>query len=180
MNCIIDVYSSITAYILLYQFFRDDIVQGNSGKHLTMIPPLGYMKDPEDKNKWIVNEEDALIVKEIFNLCVKDYGPSQIARILTERVIETPSLYLHRKKLPCSVKIKQNAEVWDYSILVGILENEEYRGGFVLYPLPVMGAISTVIMIALLVYIYFAFLRKKKQTCEKTAENPPENANKNE
>ena len=47
-------------------------------------------------------------------------------------------------------------------------------------PLPVMGAISTVIMIALLVYIYFAFLRKKKQTNEKTAENPPENANKNE
>ena len=82
--------------------------------------------------------------------------------------------------MPCSVKIKQNAEVWDYSILVGILENEEYRGGFVLYPLPVMGAISTVIMIALLVYIYFAFLRKKKQPCEKTAENAPENANKNE
>ena len=53
-------------------------------------------------------------------------------------------------------------------------------GGFVLYPLPVMGAISTVIMIALLVYIYFAFLRKKKQPCEKTAENAPENANKNE
>lgn len=102
--------------------------KGNSGRHLTTIPPLGYMKDPEDKEKWIVDEEGALIVKEIFNLCVKGYGPSQIARILTERGIETPSLYLHRKKLPCSVKIKQDAEVWDYSTVVGILENEEYLG----------------------------------------------------
>ena len=45
--------------------------KGNSGRHLTTIPPLGYMKDPEDKEKWIVDEEGALIVKEIFNLCVK-------------------------------------------------------------------------------------------------------------
>ena len=102
--------------------------KGNSGKHLTTVPPLGYMKDPEDKEKWIVDEEGALIVKEIFNLCVKGYGPKQIARILTERGIETPSLYLHRKKLPCSVKIKQDAEIWDYTTIVGILENEEYLG----------------------------------------------------
>ena len=102
--------------------------KGNSGKHLTTIPPLGYMKDPEDKEKWIVDEEGALIVKEIFNLCVKGYGPKQIARILTERGVETPSLYLHRKKLPCSVKIKQDAEIWDYTTIVGILENEEYLG----------------------------------------------------
>ena len=102
--------------------------KGNSGKHLTTVPPLGYMKDPEDKEKWIVDEEGALIVKEIFNLCVKGYGPKQIARILTERGVETPSLYLHRKKLPCSVKIKQDAEIWDYTTIVGILENEEYLG----------------------------------------------------
>ena len=102
--------------------------KGNSGKHLTTVPPLGYMKDPEDKEKWIVDEEGALIVKEIFNLCVKGYGPKQIARVLTERGVETPSLYLHRKKLPCSVKIKQDAEIWDYTTIVGILENEEYLG----------------------------------------------------
>ena len=102
--------------------------KGNSGRHLTTIPPLGYMKDPEDKEKWIVDEEGALIVKEIFNLCVKGYGPSQIARILTERGIETPSLYIHSKNLPCSIKINQDSDVWDYSTVVHILENEEYLG----------------------------------------------------
>ncbi len=51
-----------------------------------------------------------------------------------------------------------------------------FGNGFILYPLPVMGAISTVIMIALLVYIYFMFLRKKKQHSEKIAENSENNA----
>ena len=57
--------------------------KGNSGKHITSIPPLGYMKSPEDKEKWIIDEKGAEIVREIFKLCMQGYGPTQIARILT-------------------------------------------------------------------------------------------------
>ena len=102
--------------------------KGNSGKHISSFPPLGYIKDPEDKEKWIVDEEATLIVKEIFNLCIKGYGPSQIARILTERGIETPTMYFHRKGIPTPQKIKQDSDVWGKQSIVGILENEEYLG----------------------------------------------------
>ena len=102
--------------------------KGNSGKHISSFPPLGYIKDPEDKEKWIIDEEAALIVKEIFNLCVKGYGPSQIARILTERGIETPTMYFHRKGIPTPGKIKQDSDVWAKQSVVHILENEEYLG----------------------------------------------------
>lgn len=102
--------------------------KGNSGKHISSFPPLGYIKDPEDKEKWIVDEEAALVVKEIFNLCIKGYGPSQIARILTERGIETPTMYFHRKGIPTPQKIKQDSDVWGKQSIVGILENEEYLG----------------------------------------------------
>ena len=102
--------------------------KGNSGKHISSFPPLGYIKDPEDKEKWIVDEEAALIVKEIFNLCIKGYGPSQIARILTERGIETPTMYFHRKGIPTPGKIKQDSDVWAKQSVVHILENEEYLG----------------------------------------------------
>ncbi len=102
--------------------------KGNSGKHISSFPPLGYIKDPEDKEKWIVDEEAALIVKEIFNLCVKGYGPSQIARILTERGIETPTVYFHRKGIPTPGKIKQDSDIWAKQSVVHILENEEYLG----------------------------------------------------
>lgn len=45
--------------------------KGNSGKHLCTIPPFGYIKDPNDKDKWIIDEEAAKTVKEIFNLCLQ-------------------------------------------------------------------------------------------------------------
>ena len=102
--------------------------KGNAGKHLTTIPPLGYIKDPDDKEKWIVDEEGAAIVKEIFSLCVKGYGPSQIARILTENGVETPTVYRIRKKLPCPHKLTEDSDAWDYKTIVGILEDMQYLG----------------------------------------------------
>ena len=39
--------------------------KGQSGKSLSTIPPYGYIKDPKDKNHWIVDEEAAEVVREI-------------------------------------------------------------------------------------------------------------------
>lgn len=43
--------------------------KGNAGKHLSVIPPFGYKKDPNDKEKWIIDEEAAQIVKRYF-VCI--------------------------------------------------------------------------------------------------------------
>lgn len=40
--------------------------KGNAGEHLCTNPPYGYIKDPADKKKWIVDEEAAEIVERIF------------------------------------------------------------------------------------------------------------------
>ena len=56
--------------------------KGQSGKSLATIPPYGYIKDPEDKNHWIVDEEAAEVVREIFHLCVSGYGPTKLANEL--------------------------------------------------------------------------------------------------
>ncbi len=64
-----------------------------SWKPLTTNPPYGYLKDKEDKNKWIVDEVVAKTVKLIFNLCIKGFGPSQIASELKSRKIPTPAEY---------------------------------------------------------------------------------------
>ena len=102
--------------------------KGNNGKHLTVRPPFGYRKDPKNKEKWIVDEEAAATVKEVFNLCVKGYGPSQIARILSENNVETPAVYLTRKHLPCAIKLKAGCELWCDSSVSRILDNMEYLG----------------------------------------------------
>ena len=63
--------------------------KGNAGEHLCTNPPYGYMKDPADKKKWIVDEEAAEIVKRIFDLCIAGKGPMQIAKLLTAEHILT-------------------------------------------------------------------------------------------
>ena len=42
--------------------------KGNSGKHLTTNPTFGYKKDPNDKDKWIIDEDAAVTVRRIFQM----------------------------------------------------------------------------------------------------------------
>ena len=102
--------------------------KGNAGKHITTLPPLGYKKDANDKEKWVIDEQGAETVREIFSLCIKGYGPTQIARILTERGIDTPVVYFHKHGLPTPSKIRDGSEIWDQKSVAGILENLEYTG----------------------------------------------------
>ena len=102
--------------------------KGNSGKHLASVPPLGYKKDPENKDKWIIDEKGAEIVREIFKLCVQGFGPTQIARILTERGVDTPVIYCRKNGLPTATKIKKDSELWSSQSVANILENLEYTG----------------------------------------------------
>lgn len=102
--------------------------KGNAGKHLATHPPLGYKKDPNDKEKWVIDERGAETVREIFSLCMNGYGPTQIARILTERKIDTPVVYFHKHRLPTPAKLREDSEIWDQKSVARILENVEYTG----------------------------------------------------
>ena len=102
--------------------------KGMSGKHLCTCPPYGYMKDKEDKQRWLVDEEAAIVVKEIFNLCVKGFGPTQIARILTERKIDTPTVHNRKKGLPCTTYQSEFPDIWCTETVKRILSNMNYVG----------------------------------------------------
>ena len=106
--------------------------KGQSGKSLATIPPYGYIKDPEDKNHWIVDEEAAEVVREIFHLCVSGYGPTKLANELQRRKILTPVEYAKSKGWPMrSVKQKDDPFAWETSTVVHILERQEYLGNTV-------------------------------------------------
>ena len=102
--------------------------KGNSGKHTNPLPPYGYKKDPEDKNHWLIDEEAAMVVKEIFSLCMQGYGPTQISRILTDKGIDTPKI--HAKKMGRKVTIRPNEmpEAWADQTVAAILGYQEYLG----------------------------------------------------
>lgn len=105
--------------------------KGEKGEHLATIPPYGYMKDPEDRKKWIVDEEAADVVRLIFRLSMEGNGPLNIARILTEKRILTIQAYKKAKGLINSNKEKSRPYHWDAVAVVKILENPAYIGNTV-------------------------------------------------
>lgn len=99
--------------------------KGNAGEHLCTNPPYGYRKDPDDKKKWIVDEEAAAVVKKIFDLCIAGKGPMQIAKALTaDKVLTVKAYYAKRDGKP----MLDNLYRWDYKSIAGILERLEYTG----------------------------------------------------
>ncbi|MCM1306931.1 MAG: recombinase family protein [Bacteroides sp.] len=102
--------------------------KGNSGKHLCSCPPYGYKRDEKDKEQWLVDEEAAKTVKEIFSLCMKGYGPTQIARILTERKVDIPTVHKQKCGLPVSTQGLEFPEIWSTQSVNKILANPAYLG----------------------------------------------------
>lgn len=106
-------------------------VRGNMGIPLSQ-PPYGYMKAPEDKHRWIVDEEAANVVRTIFRLYLEGKGQETIARMLQESGVLTPSEYWLSKGIRKPGKSnEENPCKWNKSTVLSILKKQEYCGDVV-------------------------------------------------
>ena len=101
--------------------------KGNSGIPLTANVPYGYKKDPLDKNKWIIDEPAAEIVRRIYNLCIQGYGTHQICNILKQEKVPTPKEYKAIHGL-CNYHISEVKCCWQDRSIYDILFRQEYIG----------------------------------------------------
>ena len=103
--------------------------KGEAGKHVASSPPYGYMKDPDDKNRWIVDEEAAEVVRRIFQLTLEGKGPFQICKILEADKVEIPAY--HQQKLGMGLwqnRVLKYPYRWTSSSVASILTRKEYLG----------------------------------------------------
>ena len=56
-------------------------------------PPYGYIKDPDNPKRWIVEDEAAQVVRRIYSITLEGYGTAQIATQLERDEILTPRAY---------------------------------------------------------------------------------------
>ncbi len=93
--------------------------------------PFGYMKDPNNKNHLVVNNEQADTVKLIFELALKGNTYHYIAQYLTERKIKTPASYYNyvwNTKCTNTKCVSQEYGVWVDTTIKAILTNQIYVG----------------------------------------------------
>lgn len=103
--------------------------KGQAGKPLCTNPPYGYVKDPENKLHWIVDEEAAEHVREVFRLCIQGYGVSQIASEMSKRHVLNPTAYAkaHWRSISDNRSIVDDY-TWADSTVSHMLSRPEYLG----------------------------------------------------
>ena len=100
--------------------------KGMSGKPITSQPVYGYLKSED--GIFVIDEEAAPVVKQIFALCLAGNGPTKIARMLTEQNIPTPGTLEYQRTGSTRRYYPEHPCKWATNTVVHILERKEYLG----------------------------------------------------
>ncbi len=108
--------------------------KGMSGKPIVTEAPYGYVKDPDNKDFWVIDKEAAEVVRLIFRLFIGGKNRNQIAVYLTQEQIPTPTFYMKDQgRGTCKNKTlnEDNRCKWNKATLTNILTRQEYCGDVV-------------------------------------------------
>lgn len=102
-------------------------IKQQAGEYMGGRPVYGYIKDPNDKHKLIIDEESSKVVKRIFELYLQLHSQSGVMKILTKEKIPIPEVYKQTRR---GIKVK-NPYDWNYHTVRNILRNQMYIGDMV-------------------------------------------------
>ena len=106
-----------------------------NGKCMVTYAPYGYLKDPNDHNHLIVDEEVRPIIKTIYDLCTENgWGVRKIMNYLRENKILKPSAYLTKKGITGFERFEKYGDYsWSENGVRAILRSPVYAGNLVGY-----------------------------------------------
>ena len=103
--------------------------KGRSGKRTTNKCIYGFIKDPQDKTKWLVDTEASTIIRRIFQMTIEGMGPYQIARALEADGIDTPGYHMSQIGVgDHQWNDEQHRCEWNPSTVTKIIAKPEYAG----------------------------------------------------
>ena len=103
-------------------------LKGNSGVPLSP-PPYGYMKDPDNAKRWLVDEEAAVVVHRIYQMALDGYGLSETTAALARDGILNPMSYWQSKGINRGgTKSSVPPTQWGHTTIKKILTMQEYCG----------------------------------------------------
>mgnify|MGYP000908409584 CR=1 FL=1 len=104
-------------------------VKRKRGEFIGSFAPYGYKKDPQNKNKFLLDLEAAQIVKMIFSWYLEGYGVQHIAFMLNQKGIPNPTKYKELSGLKYKNTFKTDEYgLWNKTTIRRILRNEIYIG----------------------------------------------------
>lgn len=107
--------------------------KGKSGKPLTTHPCFGYVKDPKDKDHWLVDSEAADTIRRIFELAASGMSQLKICRTLVQERRVTPGYYRAQRE-PDGLGKRYATDQpyhWKCKMVQKIVQRQEYLGNTV-------------------------------------------------
>ncbi len=110
------------------------LTKAKSGKFTGCLAPFGYKKDPLDKNRLVIDEDTAWIIRKIYDFARNGYGPNHIRRRLEEEEIPCPAWWNRQKGLRDHITKFEREDpergrfMWDFTTIKEILSNPVYIG----------------------------------------------------
>ncbi len=103
------------------------------GEYISPFASYGYIVSKKDNNKLEIDPIASLIVKKIYNLYLKGYGYTKIAKYLDDNQIPPPSLYKYREGIKLNIVTNKPIKdiKWNTSTIKRILTNELYIGNLI-------------------------------------------------
>ena len=103
--------------------------KGKSGKRTTNKNIYGYLKDPQDKSKWIVDETVAPIIRRIFQMTIEGIGPGKIAAVLRAEGVDRPGYHMTKIGVGDHQWSDESyRSEWNSSTVAKIIAKPEYAG----------------------------------------------------
>lgn len=104
-------------------------MRAEKGLFLSPFAPYGYVKAPDDKNRLVIDEDAAKIVRMIFTLTAQGVKPMELAAKLNREGVPTPML--HKRASGCSrdrwPSVNED-NFWTVGAICKILRDERYIG----------------------------------------------------
>lgn len=124
-NLVNDVYAKDISRKIISAFRTKQ----RSGEYIGLVAPYGYLKSKENKNKFVIDEQTAPVVRMIFKWYADGRGLDYITRTLNEMDIDCPRKYRYRIGITISDRYKDSR--WGRSAVKTILTNRAYIGDMV-------------------------------------------------
>ncbi len=101
-----------------------------NGEFIGSVAPYGYLRDPKNKHKFIIDKEASSVVKKIFNMALDGKSKKKIIDDLNRYGILPHALYQNKKGI-YNHKITESMFFWNTRTLDRILQNQSYTGDLV-------------------------------------------------
>lgn len=124
MNVVNELYARDTSKKIRSAF----ITKMEEGCFVGNFAPYGYKKSPDNKNKLVIDEDVAPIVRKMFELAASGQNPKAIADFLNNEGIITPAVYRCQKHPYLDISNYTQRKEWTSGSVSKMLKNKVYLG----------------------------------------------------